>query len=369
MKKALLICNSSQNVYTFRLPLIRKLESAGYAVETVSFDDKYGELLARNGVRNHCVDNDNRSVNPFKIRKLKKSIRTLIAELRPDVVFTFMAKPNVYGVLAAHKAGVENIFSVVEGAGDPFIRSGIKWRLVRTIECRLYKKAFRHAKIVFFLNPDDRNTFLSRRLVAKERATMINGVGVDLERFARRPLDPASNTFVMVARMLTTKGVLDYCECARLVKREVPEARFLYLGGEGDLTLSDIDEYVKRGDIEYVGSVTDVRPYLASSLMLILPSYREGKPMSVMEAEALGRGVIVTGVVGCRDTVVDGFNGYLVNLRDPSDLADKCLRVLRDKSIAVRMGENAGKIAETVFDQNVINDRILEVLRENCSFS
>lgn len=369
MRKVLFICSSSQSIYNFRLPLIKKMEAAGYCVETVSFDDKYGELLAQNGVRNHCVENDNRSVNPLKIRRLKKNLRQLIEEIAPDVVFTFMAKPNVYGVLAARKAGVKNVFSMVEGAGDPFIKTGVKWKIVKTVECRLYKKAFRHAKKVFFLNADDRNEFLGMRLVREGQTVLINGVGVDTERFAYREVDPSSKTFIMVARMLTTKGVWDYCECARLVRSREPDARFLYLGAEGDLRASDIEPYVKNGDIEYLGNVTDVRPYLASSLMMILPSYREGKPMSVMEAEAVGRGVIVSDSIGCRDMVIDGFNGFIVGKKSPDEMADKCLTVLRDKSLAKKMGDNARKIAETVFDQNVVNGGILEVLDENCSFA
>ena len=369
MKKVLFVCNSSQSIYTFRLPLIRRMEAAGYRVDTVSFDDKYDELLAQNNVHNHCVDNDNRSIDPLKIFRLKKSLQRLISELSPDLVLTFMAKPNIYGVQAAHKAGIKNVFSMVEGAGDPFLNSGLKWKLIKRIECHLYKKSFRYATKVFFLNRDDQSEFIRMHLVKKEQTALINGVGVDTEKFAYKELDTASNTFIMVARMLTTKGVLDYCECARLVREREPDARFLYLGGEGNLKVSDIEPYVKNGDIEYLGNVPDVRPHLAASLMLVLPSYREGKPMSVMEAEAVGRGVIVADTIGCRDMVMDGFNGFLVNLKDPQDMANKCLRVLRDKTVAKRMGENARKIAETILDQSIINDRIMEVLDENCSFA
>ena len=369
MKKVLFICTSSQSIYNFRLPLIRKMESAGYSVETVSFDDKYRDLLMQNDVRNHCIDHDGRTVNPFKIRDLKRKIREQIGILKPDIVCTFMAKPNVYGSLAARQAGVKKLFSMVEGAGDPFIRSGIKWKLVKKAECRLYKKVFRYAAKVFFLNQDDKRVFLDLHLLKKEQAAIINGVGVDLKRFTYKEIDETSNTFIMVARMLTTKGVLDYCECARLVRSKNPCARFLYLGAEGDLRVPDIDSYVKNKDVEYLGNVPDVRPYLEAALMMVLPSYREGKPVSVMEAAAVGRGVIVSDCIGCRDMVVDGFNGFLVKPKDPEEMAGICLEVLNNKTIAKRMGYHSRIIAETVFDQDVINDRILEVLNENCSFA
>ena len=367
MKSLLMICNSSQNIYTFRLPLIRKLKSHGYEVETISFDDQYSAALIQEGVINHCIFNDNRSINPAKIFKLKREIYSIIRAINPSIVMTFMAKPNIFGVLAAKKANVKCIISMVEGAGDPFINTGIKWRLIKTIECYLYKKAFKHANTVFFLNEDDKKEFVKLKLVTSNQSAIINGIGVDLDKFSYKPVNPKSNTFIMVARMLKTKGTIEYCKCAEIVKQKNPEAVFLYLGAEGSLKRHDIQSYIDNGSIVYLGNVFDVRPYVESALLLLLPSYREGKPMSIMEAEAIGRGVITTNSIGCRDTVINGFNGFIVNHMDYKEMAEKCLSVMSDKTIAIQLGKNARLFAEQNYNQNVINDSIVGVIDENHS--
>lgn len=367
MKKLLMICNSSQNIYTFRLPLIKKLECSGYQVETISFDNKYGDALSQEKIKNHCINNDNRSINPFKILDLEKKIHERILEIKPDIVLTFMAKPNIFGVMAAHKANVKFIFSTVEGAGDPFINTGIKWKLIKRIECILYKKAFKYSQKVFFVNEDDKREFETLKLISKKQALVVNGIGVDLAKFSYRPVDTNSNSFIMVARMLKTKGTIEYCKCAEIVKQTIPEASFLYLGGEGSIRISDIQEYIDKGYINYIGNVFDVRPYIESSLMMLLPSYREGKPMSIMEAEAMGRGVITTNNIGCRDTVIDGYNGFLVDHLNYQQMANQCIKVLSDKTIAENLGKNARLFAEQNFDQKKINEFILEAINENSS--
>lgn len=364
MKKALIIINSSQNIYNFRLPLINKLETNGYSVETVSLDDKYDELLKSIGIRNHCIISDNRSINPLKALRLKRKLYRLICNLKPDVVFTFMIKPNVFGTLAAKKAKVENIYSMVEGAGEAFIdRKGLKAKIVKKAASYLCKKAFKYPKKVFFLNDDDANEFINLGIVNKEKALVINGVGVDLEKFAFSKLDNTSSSFVMASRMLIEKGVLDYCKCAEIVKKTHPEAKFYYLGADGNITKADIQKYIDNGSIEYLGNVKDVRPYIASSLMLILPSYyREGRPMSIMEAQSIGRPVITCNSIGCKDMVIDGYNGYLIEAKDYQTLASKCCYILDNKEVAVKMGINARKFAEENYDQNVINDYILKTI-------
>lgn len=367
MKKILLICNTTQNIYNFRLPLIKNMISANYLVETISFDEKYSSFLKDCGVKNHCVNGDNRSINPFKTFSLKKRIKKTIGEIKPDIVFTFTAKPNIYGTICAHKIGVKSIYCMVEGAGDPFIKTSLKWRLIKKIECFLFRRAFRYAKKIFFLNEDDKKEFVGLKLLSQEKAIIIDGIGVDLDKFKYSKVNCDSSAFVMVARMLKTKGVFEYCECARIVKKEYPNARFLYLGSEGDVKVEDIKEFIENGEIEYLGNVTDVRPFLESSILMILPSYREGKPMSIMEAEAIGRGIITTTNVGCKDMVIDGYNGFLVEHKDFQTMAIRCKEVLSNRSIIESFGKNSRLLAEKKFDQKKINAYILECIDENNS--
>jgi glycosyltransferase involved in cell wall biosynthesis len=301
-------------------------------------------------------------VNPFKILTLKQSFYKIVKEVKPDTVFTFQLKPNVFGTLAAKKAGVEKIFSMVEGLGDTFIRTGLKWSIIRKAVCCFYKHSLKRAQKVFFLNHDDKEEFLRRSLIKESQCEVIKGIGVDLEHFAFSEIKNF-NTFLMTARMLETKGVYEYCKCARLVKKSRPNAVFNYLGAEGTVTVADIKQYIDDGSINYLGTAKDVRPVLEESAVFVLPSsYREGLPMSIMEAQSMGRGVITTRNVGCRDTVEDGVNGFLIEKYDYNALAEKCIWFVDNPHKVVEMGKNARDYAEKEFDSRLINAKICEVM-------
>lgn len=361
-KKILMICNTSQNIFTFRLPLIKKMQEEGYEVSTITFDNQYADDLKNEGIELFYINDKNRSLNPLKILTLKKKYYKIIKEVNPDIVFTFQLKPNVFGVKAAKKAGVKNIFAMVEGAGDAFINKSLKWKLIKFVETKLYKQAFKCVKKVFFLNNDDMTEFEQLKLVKAEQSVVVNGIGVDLEKFENKPVNKKSNKFIMIARMLKTKGVFEYCKCARLVKQSHPEAEFLYLGGEGTVKTSDIQEYINDGSVNYLGTTKDVRPYIENSLALLLPSYREGIPMTIMEAEAVGRGIITSNRIGCKETVEDSFNGYLVDQEDYETMAQKCIEILENKDLAVTLGKNSRKFAEEKFNQCKINAQVIEII-------
>ena len=359
MKKILLLCVTSQNVVTFRAGLIKILKEKGHAVSVIAFDDEYKDEIEKFDIDFYCIREENRGLNPLKILSLKGKYRRLIHKIAPDAVLTFMLKPNTFGVMAAKSEGITSIYSMVEGAGDVFVKSGFKWKMIRFVVCALYKKAFKASKKVFFLNNDDKTEFLERRLVKENQCELVHGIGVDLEKFTYVPVK-AEKTFLMVARMLETKGVYEYCKCARIVKQKYPDAIFNYLGAEGTIRLSDVAEYIDDGSINYLGTTKDVRPYLEDCTVLLLPSYREGMPMSIMEAESVGRAIITTDSVGCRDTVVDGYNGFLVAQGDYSVLAEKCLFVIENFDKIKEMGANARKFAEECFDSVKINSIIVK---------
>lgn len=362
MKKIMLICAMSISVKNFRIPLIKTLQKEGYRVGVVVFDDDNKELIQSLGVDYFCVGGDNRTTNPLKFLKTKKAYSKIIKEYQPDAVLTFMVKPNTLGVPAAKKAGVKKIVSFVEGLGDVFILNSLKMRLVRKIVCWLYKKAFKKVDKAIFLNNDDKQEFLRRKLVKEEKCEIIHGVGVDLERFTYSEVKN-SNVFLMIARMLKTKGVIEYCEAARLVKQKYPEAQFNYLGGEGTVSVEDVKEYIDKGELNYLGEVQDVRPYIEDCGVFVLPSYyREGLPMSIMEAQSMGRCVITTDNVGCRDTVKMGFNGFLVNKNDPQALAEKICWFIENPEKVKEMGLNARKFAQENFDEKIINTQILKII-------
>ncbi len=359
MKKILIITPNSSHVFGFRKSLIDTLKSKNFAVSVIAFDDDYKDRILEYGVDFHFIKDKNRSINPFKILSLSKKIAKEIKCIKPYMVFSFQLKPNTFGVLAAHKAGIENIYSMVEGAGDVFIKNGFKWKVIRSVVCRLYKKAFKFSKKVFFLNNDDKAEFIERELVKEEQCEIVHGIGVDLERFTYKPVKN-NRTFLMIARMLKTKGVFEYCECARIVKQKYPDAVFNYLGAEVELKQSDIKSYIDDGSINYLGTTSDVRPYIEECFINVLPSYREGFGLVNAESAAMGRPSITCDTNGTRDTVIDGYNGFLIEKKDVKAMAEKCIYAIEHFDEMVIMGQNARKFAEENFDCNKINEKIVK---------
>ena len=361
--KILLITPTSEQVIGFRKNLIERLQEEKYNISVLTFDDTFKEEIEYKNIDFHWIKDQNRNLNPIKILFLKNKYLKEIRKINPDIVFTFMLKPNTFGVLAAKKAGVKKIYSMVEGAGDVFIKNGLKWKIIRFIVCKLYKKAFKSANKVFFLNNDDKAEFIARKLVKEKQCAVIPGIGVDTEYFAFKPIKN-HKTFLMVARMLKTKGVMEYCKAARIVKQKYPDAVFNYLGAEGDLKIADIQEFIDDGSINYLGTTKDVRPFIEDSfLLLLLSSYREGLPMSIMEAESVGRGIITSNNIGCKDTVIDGYNGFLIDRGDYKAMAEKVIWCIEHPRETEEIGKNARKYAEENFDQEEINKYIVEKIK------
>ncbi len=354
----------SGSVINFRKSLIEFLQEKGHSVCVIAHDNLREKDIRDLGADFYCVKQKNRGLNPFAILKYSKNLTKIIKKEKPDVVFTFQLKPNTFGVKSAKKAGVKNIYSMVEGLGDVYIKNGLKWKIIRTVVNKLYKSAFKTSKTVFFLNQDDKSEFIHRKLVNENKCTVINGIGVDLNHFEQKPLKN-NNVILMVARMLKSKGVIEYLECARRVKKIIPSATFNYLGAEGDVTLSDIKEYVDEGSVNYLGVAKDVRPYLEDCSVVVLPTYREGMPMSIMEAESVGRAIITTISVGAKETVIDGYNGFLVETKNVEMLTEKVLYLLENQDKAIKMGKNSRIFAEQNFDKDKINNEIYGVINEN----
>lgn len=358
--KYLLIMTTSENVMNFRSSMIKFLLEKGHSVSVIAHDSVREADIKKLGVRFYCVSQDNRGLNPFLIVTYYKKLTEIIKNEAPDVLLTYQLKPNIFGVLAGSKNKVKNIHAMVEGLGDVYTKTGIKWGLIRVVINTLYRISFDKVDGVFFLNNDDKEEFTERKLVDVSKCTIIHGIGVDLKRFS---FSDVKNTrkFIMVARMLETKGVYEYCKCARLVKNKYPDAVFGYLGDEGTIKISDIQEYIDDGSIEYYGTTKDVRPYLEDVLsLLLLSSYREGCPASIMEAEAVGRAVITSNSVGCKDTVVDGYNGFVVDKYDYKAMAEKVIWCIEHPEKTIQMCKNARTFAEEHFDAEKINEIIYE---------
>ena len=359
--KILLVCSKSSGVVNFRKRFIEKLQALGHNVCALAFDNEHEETIKERNIEFHYFNDANRSLNPFKVLSLKNRYAKAIKEINPDLVFTFMLKPNIYGVQGAKKAGFTNIYSMVEGAGDVFIYNSLKWKLIRKYVCHGYKKAFKNSKKVFFLNSDDKKDFVKRGLVKDEQCELIHGIGIDLEHFEYQPVEN-KQTFLMIARLLHTKGVFEYCESAKIVKEKYPNATFNIVGPEGTIKAEDLKSYTETGIINYLGATTDVRPFIKDCGIYVLPSYREGFSVSIMEAQAVGRAVITGDTNGTRDAVDDGYNGFLVQIKNSEALAEKMIYFLENQDMVTKMGNNARKRAEESFDHRVINEKICKII-------
>lgn len=361
--KYLLITTTSRSVINFRTSFIENLQEKDSEVVVIAQDDGMKEEIEKLGVKFYCVNENNRGLNPFKMINSIKKYKDIILHERPDAVLTYQLKPNIFGVMGAKKAKIKKIFPMVEGAGDVFVNNSLKWKIIRFVVCKLYRKSFKHTNKVFFLNNDDKDEFIRRKLVKEDQVFVLPGIGVDTEKFAYKPLKNY-NVFLMVARMIKTKGVIEYCETARKVKQMHPETVFNYLGAEGNIKVDDIKEYIDDGSVNYLGLTNDVRPFLEECTMFILPSYyREGLPMSIMEAMSTGRGIITTDNVGCRETVENGVNGVLIKKENiVEELTSEISKLILDKKVLEDFSLKSRKMAENRFDQKKINDMIISII-------
>jgi len=293
-----------------------------------------------------------------------------LRRLKPDVTFAYFAKPVIYGSLAAWVARVPRRYAMLGGMGYVFIDKGDaerwKTKALREIVTWMYCVAFSTAHRVFFQNADDQALFLRRRLIRAAKAFRVNGTGVDLQRLRPVTAVKAPMTFLMMARLLREKGVCEFVNAAKIVRRQHPEARFVLLGAidlnPASLREEEVRAWVRDGTIEWPGQVDDVRPWIAACSVYVLPSYREGVPRSTQEAMAMGRPIITTDAVGCRETVREGYNGFLVPVRDVESLVAAMSRFFESPDLVASMGAASRQLAEERFDIDQISKTMLSVM-------
>lgn len=308
-------------------------------------------------------------MNPLRDAVNTWRMARLLRRLRPDVSLGYFIKPVIFGTLAAWWAGVPRRFAMVEGLGFVFTATGgalpLKRRLLKRLVLWLYKLGLSRAERVIFLNPDDQAELVAAGVLPASKGFVLGGIGVELSQWPQQPPVHAPVTFLLVARLLREKGIEDYAAAACIVKRQHPHARFILLGGlddnPGSITQADVEAWVTEGILEWHGHVP-VQPWLVQTSVYVLPSYREGVPVSTQEAMAMGRPIITTDVPGCRETVLDGVNGFLVPARDADALAQKMLLFIHQPELIAPMGQASRRLAEERFDVHKVNQRLMGVL-------
>lgn len=369
-RRIVIVSRCSWTMHTFRLSLIRSLMERGCAVKAVGAGgDGYDLKLLAAGVDFEDVPVSRRGISPLNDLWLLLRLVVLFRRVRPQVFHGFTIKPVIYGTLAAAITRVPVRVVTITGLGHAFTTASGALR--RVVEF-LYRAALARASLVFFQNADDRNLFLERGLVTADRTRLIAGSGVDTARFAVAPLPLASGgspRFLMIARMLREKGVLEYLTAAAEVRKVRPEAEFTLLGGIDSrnptgLSREQVQTLAATAGVRWIDQVSDVRPHLAANDVLILPSYREGMPRTVLEAAAMGRPAIVTDVPGCRDAVVAGITGLLVPVADAGALARVMLELMNEPNRIREMGVAARRHIEAQFDETVVIRETMSAYQE-----
>lgn len=363
--KVMVAVNTAWNLVNFRSGLIRALIAAGYEVIAVAPSDEYAEKLPEIGCRFVHLQMDNYGTHPGRDLMLLRSFLAVMRAERPDVYLGYTVKPNIYGSFAAHSLGIP-VINNISGLGTAFIKGGWLASLVGV----MYRLALACSTKVFFQNDDDRQMFVTRRLVDESVSSLLPGSGIDLLKFAPASL-PNKTTlrFLLIARMLVEKGVGEFVEAARLLKRRGVNAEFCLLGSleqqnASSITAEQMAKWTNEGSIQYLGVSDDVRGEIIDADCVVLPSYREGTPRALLEAAAMARPIVTTNSVGCREVVDDGINGFLCQPRDALDLADK-LEQMASKTAEERraMGLRGREKAERQFDEQIVINAYLQAIK------
>lgn len=344
--------NNAWGMWNFRSILIKHFIDKGYRV-TVSapYDETYFKKFEEIGCDTYDMPIDVKGINPINDLLLILNYRKLFKKLKPDLSVTYTIKPNIYASIAAESLGIKYL-PVTTGLGYTFLAEGIVPKIARI----LYKYAFRKAEQVWFLNKDDIASFKEAKLIADEKIVQLYGEGVDTDHFSISPLPTDEFIFLLVGRMLKDKGVIEYVDAARILKKKYSNVRFQLLGAvwlnnPTAIKEEEIRTWESKGIVEYLGHTPDVRSYMDKAMCVVLPSYREGIPCTLMEAASIGRPLVATDVPGCHEVVVDGYNGYLCDVKNAKDLAAKMEKIiLMSQEERIKMGANGRQLMIDKFD-------------------
>ena len=371
----IIIGTVASSFYGFRSDLIKSLSEQQHTV--YAFTSEYiPEDLKKIGMLGAIpitYELKRGGLNPLADAKATYALFKKIKEIGPDLVFSYFSKPVIFGTLAAKLAKVPRVIGMLEGLGYAFTEQpeGLdkKAKLIKSIQVFLYKIALPKLDNIIFLNPDDPKDLLESYHIKVKQVDILGGIGLDLDKYSYQPIENIDSpiNFLFIGRMLKEKGIHDFIAAAKIVKQIYPDVQFTVLGAidflnPGALQQSELDTLVSSSIINYPGQVNNVQDWIVASHVFVLPSYREGVPRSTQEVMAIGRAVITTDVPGCRETVIDGVNGFLVEKWNPQALAEKMIYFIEHPKEIKKMGYESYKIAQEKFDANKVNERLITML-------
>jgi len=354
--KIAIVLNTSWNIYNFRLGLIRSLMDQGHQIVAIAPEDEYTQKVIYTGCSFERITMDSRGANPVKDMGLIIELFRIYRRVRPDIVLHFTVKPNIYGTFAARMLNIPSINNVC-GLGTVFLNKG----LISVIARIMYKLAFRYPQKVLFQNDEDLKLFIREKLIREEKTDLVPGSGLDLKRFQPREKKHTGEfIFLLISRLIFDKGIVEYINAIRDLKKKGIKARFQILGAIDEehkrgIPAETIFSWADEGLIEYHPRVQDVRGHIQQADCIVLPSYREGTPRTLLEAAGMGKPIVTTNVAGCNHVVRDNYNGYLCNLKDAEDLAEKMQNMyLLNQEEREVMGLLGREIVENHFDEHKV---------------
>ncbi len=374
--KICLIGTVASSTLNFRKTFIELLVQEGHQVFVFATDysEKTSATIKALGAEPVSYQLNRGGLNPFADIKSTIQLKNKIKAIAPDIVFSYFAKPVIFGTLAAKLAKVPRIVGMLEGLGyaftpePPHKKESFKKKLVRAVQIFLYKISFRYLDRIIFLNPDDPVDLLEKHKIKVKDVQILGGIGVDLEKFKPTPpsLDPIR--FLFIGRLLAEKGIFEFLKAAEIVKQQHPEVEFIVLGAidkdnPSSLSQSDLDYYKQANIIIHPGHVDNVQAWIEKSSVFVLPSYREGVPCSTQEAMACGRAVITTDVPGCRETVISQKNGFKINPEDYKELLEKTIFFIKNKDKIKSMGFESHILSLQNFDAKTQSNKLLNLVK------
>ena len=367
MKKIVIVINSSWAAYNFRFNLALKLKEENYNVTFLApYDSKYSELIKEE------FDFINLSINASGINPIEDfntmfNLRRILKRLNADILLNFSIKPNIYGSIVAR---LLNIYSInnISGLGTLFIKKTFLTKVAKL----LYKISLCCSTKTFFQNRDDLTLFIDNNLINIDKSDLLPGSGVDLTKFIpeKNNIKKDKLIFLMVSRLIKDKGVLEFIDAAKIIKKKYDNVEFQILGETGVLnktaiSKNELNKWIKDDLINYLGNTDNVKTFLTNADCIVLPSYREGTPRSLLEAAAMEKPIITTNVPGCKEVVANNINGYLCEVKNPKDLAlkiEKMITLTHEERIV--MGKEGRKKMLKQFDENIVINKYLDVIKD-----
>ncbi len=372
MKRVLIIANSSFTIFNFRSELISRLKELNCEIHVAcpqipinKYKKEIKDYLKEMKIQYHELKIDRSALNPISDLFLILKITKIMKKIKPHIVLSYTIKANIYALLASAFFNKIKVFPNITGLGYVFINNDLFTRFIRLVVNFQYRIAFKFSQKVFFQNYDDMNTFKLNGLLNGVKTKKINGSGVNLERFSSSGTKKDNLSFIFVGRLLKDKGIYEYIDAARIIKEKYPSAKFRVLGeldnNPTSLNADELNLLLDEKIIEYI-SDGDVYKWLDRSEVFVLPSYREGTPKSTLEALSMGLPIITTDVPGCRETIEDEVNGYLIKDKDEKALAEAIEKFIKNRDLIYSMGLKSRELAESKFDVNKVVEVIIDEL-------